>query len=127
MTNVYFESDLAWMIYEKGLLTTYVKPGFILDEPEMKRMLQDAVKLANGEHYSCIVDISQVQDSTPAARRHYRESELSRFRKADAFIVNSLFIRNLVNFYMKFYKPALPTRMFQTVGQAESWIRHLNF
>ena len=42
---------------------------------------------------------------------------------ADAFIIHSLPQKIIANFYMRFYKPKLPTRFFNSEQKALEWLK----
>ena len=52
----------------------------------------------------------------------YSDDNFIKYRYADAFIVNSLPMRLLVNFYISFNKPKIPTKMFNNPESAREWI-----
>jgi len=45
---------------------------------------------------------------------------------ADAFVIKSLFQRILAKIYMSLAKPYVPTKFFENVEEAETWVKSLN-
>lgn len=48
------------------------------------------------------------------------------FTLADSFVIHSLSQKILANFYLRINKPVLPTRVFNKVDEAETWLKALN-
>lgn len=119
------KSALAQFEYKSDIL--YVKPleGLFLDKPEMESLLNSAIELTEGKKYFAIIDTSNDIDSTKDAREYYANNELNRFRYADAFIVSSLPLRMVVNFFIRVNKPSIPTKMFNSKDSAFEWINEL--
>jgi hypothetical protein len=88
----------------------------------MKQILEDAVSFTNFEKYYAIIDLTNNIESTFESRNYYAENELNKFRLADAFIVNSLYIQSLTNFYLKIKKPIIPSKMFNDIESAKKWV-----
>ena len=119
------DTPFAFLSFEDDILLVKMKEGINLGEKEMELLLQDAVELTSPNKYFAIIDTTVVYDSTPEARDFYSESDYSKYRYADAFIVNSLPMRLLVNFFIIFNKPKIPTKMFNNRESALTWIHSL--
>jgi len=119
------KSSLAQFEYKSDIL--YVKPfeGLFLDKPEMESLLNSAIELTEGKKYFAIIDTSNDIDSTKDAREYYANNELNRFRYADAFIVSSLPLKMVVNFFIRVNKPSIPTKMFNSKDSAFEWINEM--
>jgi hypothetical protein len=91
----------------------------------MEELLKQAVAFTAPNKYFAIVDTTATYDSTPESRSFYAESDYSKYRYADAFIVNSLPMRLLVNFFITFNKPKIPSKMFNNEENAYEWINSL--
>lgn len=119
------ETSLATFEYQDNIL--YVKPfeGIFLDKLEMESLLHSAIELVEGEKYFAVIDTSNNIDSSKDAREYYANNELNKFRYADAFIVSSLPLRMVINFFIRVNKPSIPTKMFNTKESAFLWINEL--
>ena len=119
------DTPFAFLSFEDDILLVKMKEGINLGEKEMELLLQDAIELTSPNKYFAIIDTTVVYDSSPEARDFYSESDYSKYRYADAFIVNSLPMRLLVNFFIVFNKPKIPTKMFNNRESALTWIHSL--
>lgn len=119
------DTPVAFLSYEDDILFVKMKEGVSLGQTEMEQLLNKAVELTAPNKYFAIIDTTASYDSTPEARNFYAESDFSKYRYADAFIVNSLPMRLLVNFFISFNKPKIPSKMFNNQEGALVWINSL--
>lgn len=56
-------------------------------------------------------------------REYWASKESCPYSKADAFIIQTTAMKLISNFYMKFNKPARPTRMFTNEEEAIEWLK----
>ncbi|MBI3518003.1 MAG: hypothetical protein HY062_01415 [Bacteroidetes bacterium] len=121
----HLDTPTAKLTLEEDILLVEMKEGAELGTEEMKVLLQQAVEFVNHKKYYAVIDTRTFYDSTPEARNYYAESDYSKYRYADAFIVNSLPMRLLVNFYITFNKPKIPSKMFTNEIAAYEWLKTL--
>ena len=119
------DTPVAFLSYEDDVLFVRMKEGVSLGQTEMEQLLNKAVELTAPNKYFAIIDTTAPYDSTPEARNFYAESDFSKYRYADAFIVNSLPMRLLVNFFITFNKPKIPSKMFNSEESALAWINSM--
>lgn len=119
------DTPYAFLSFEDDVLFVKMKEGVNLGQTEMEELLKQAVEFTAPNKYFAIVDTSASYDSTPESRSFYAESDYSKHRYADAFIVNSLPMRLLVNFFITFNKPKIPSKMFNNEESAYEWINSL--
>lgn len=116
------DTAFAFLSFEDDVLYVKMKEGINLGQVEMEELLKQAVELTSPNKYFAIIDTTNPYDSSFEARNFYAESEYSKHRYADAFIVNSLPMRLLVNFFITFNKPKIPSKMFNNPDSAREWI-----
>jgi hypothetical protein len=119
------ETSVAFLSFEDDILLVKMKEGINLDQAEMEQLLKQAVEFTSPNKYFAVIDTTALYDSTPESRSFYAESDYSNYRYADAFIVNSLPMRLLVNFFITFNKPKIPSKMFNNEESALNWIQSL--
>ena len=118
-------TDLADYEFDNQILLVVPKAGIVLEKSEMETMLKEAIAFTNSEKYYALIDTSNYVETTVEARNYYAASDYTKYRFADAFIVKSLPIKIVVNFYMKFNSPTLPTKMFNNRTDAMNWLMEL--
>lgn len=63
---------------------------------------------------------------TEEARKSAKENEALFDKSCVAVIVKSLAHRLIANFYIKFYKPSYPFKVFEKIEAAEAWCLEIN-
>lgn len=119
------ENHIAKLIYDDDILYVIIKENVDLGISEMDELLEFSAKFTNYEKRYTIVDTRSNYNSSQEVSNHYANSDYNKYRYADAFIVNSLAMRLLVNFYIRFHKPKVPTRLFNDEQSAINWINSL--
>jgi hypothetical protein len=56
-------------------------------------------------------------------RDYWATKEACPYSKADAFMINSIAMQFISNFYLRINKPARPTRMFVNEDEAIDWLK----
>lgn len=115
-------TNLADYEFDDEILVASPKKDLLIDKPEMELMLNEAIALAGGKKYYALIDTSNSTDTTADARNYYSTSELSKYRYADAFVIRSLAVKLVFNFYIKFNKPPVITKMFTDRDSAMEWL-----
>jgi hypothetical protein len=118
-------TNLADYEFHNGVLEVKPKSDLLLDKAEMELMLKEGIGLTKGEKYYALIDTSNNVDTTVDARNYYSTSELSKYRYADAFVIRSLPIKIVFNFYLRINKPPVLTKMFNDRESAMEWLLHL--
>lgn len=119
------ETRIAWLSYHEDVLLIVVKDDSMVAVEDMEELLQASVKLAGYGNYYSIVDVRVNAGATQGVTDYYAKNDYNRYRYADAFIINTLAMRLLVNFYVAFNKPSVPTKTFADPESAAKWISSL--
>jgi hypothetical protein len=96
--------------------------GAELDIEDAMLMKAGALQLANGNRYAILVDGSKAFTVSPEVRKLIASFEYSPERLAGAFVTTSLANRLIGNFFIKFNKPASPTKLFSDEASAIEWL-----
>lgn len=80
--------------------------------------------MVNGHAY-CILVITGERTRATEEGRAYAAKNLPAGRLAEAIIVRSLPVRIMGNFYLKFHKPGIPTRLFDDEETAMKWLHEM--
>lgn len=118
-------TNLADYEYENDILVVSPRSGLVLEKEDMVTMLNEAVAFTEGKKYYALIDTSNHVETTVEGRNYYSNSELSKYRFVDAFVVTSLPIKLVVNFYIRFNKPLIPSKMFNSRVEAMNWLLEL--
>lgn len=102
-----------------------VKPyeGIELNEEDVREMRKIYLKFSENKPFAILLDA--VYDFTPTeeARKLLASKEYTELRIAAAFVTNSLANKLFGNFFIRFNRPATPTRMFTDEKTAFNWLQ----
>jgi hypothetical protein len=116
------DTYLANLSLEEDVLIVKMKPNIDIGESELTELFNLSNELADFKKRFVIIDTRENFNSNADIRTLYSDDNFIKYRYADAFIVNSLPMRLLVNFYISFNKPKIPTKMFNNPESAREWI-----
>lgn len=116
------DTYLANLCLEEDVLIVKMKPNIDIGESELTELFNLSNELADFKKRFVIIDTRENFNSNADIRTLYSDDNFIKYRYADAFIVNSLPMRLLVNFYISFNKPKIPTKMFNNPDSAREWI-----
>lgn len=104
---------------------TYL-PNSEIDETEHQINHNALVELiGNGEKCSVLIDSDEFINITPEARKLIRTLESIVPISSRALVIESLNQRILANFYIRFYKPIVPTKIFNNYEDAFQWLNKI--
>ena len=109
-------------LLSNGIIHYSFLPNSIIDSIEQQVNHDAFVQFTQNIKHSIIVDSGEFWDFTPEARALLRKLEEIVPLKARAVVVRTLGERLLVNFYITFQKPIVPTKVFSNHKSALEWI-----
>ncbi len=108
---------------ETNILVYRVKQGIEVDVYEITEMLKYVEEFMGDVKHYAVVDFGSNVMSTTEARNKYAESTyIQTYRIADAFVVKSLGVRIVANFFIKITRPKTPTKLFTDEKVAINWL-----
>lgn len=116
------ETGIAYLSYKDDVVLIVVKDDSLVSVDDMEELLKACVQLARFRNYYSIVDVRVNAGANQGVTEYYAKNEYNKYRYADAFIINTLAMRLIVNFYMAFNKPVVPTKTFADPESAAKWI-----
>jgi hypothetical protein len=125
MKRLNFSYPLADLDYDeaRNVLFFRVKQGIEVDVKEIQDMIAYAKEVMGEKRHYCVVDFGSNVMSTTEARAVYAASEyILQNRIADAFLVKSLAVRLVANFFIQVTKPKVKTRLFTDESLALQWL-----
>ena len=94
----------------------------IVDEKEHQLNHNALVEVSGNKKTPILIDANDFINLTPEARRLIRELEEIVPISQRAIVICSFSQRILANFYIKFYKPIVPTKIFENYDYAMKWL-----
>lgn len=86
---------------------------------------EEVRKLTNDKKYVALVDTSNYFKVEPEAFMHSSLETSNVNRIATAFYNPSIANRVTINFFKRFFKPAIPVEMFDSMEEALAWLENL--
>lgn len=112
---------------ETNILYYRVNQDQDIDLPEMNEMLRYVEEFMGYKKHYAVIDFGGSLTSTTEARKKYADSEyINTYRIADAFLVRSLGLKLVANFFVNVTKPKVRTKVFNTEKDAEHWLKGLS-
>ena len=113
---------------QRNILFLRVKQEQVVDVAEIKEMLANVKEFMGEKRHYAVIDFGSNLGSTTEARKVYAEDPfILKYRIADAFLVKSLSVRLIANFFIKVTKPKTTTRLFTSESDAIKWIEIISF
>lgn len=100
-----------------------IKEGITFDVKETYEIRSANLALTDGGPFCILLDAQEFFTSTAEARQLSASKEFSKGRIAIAMLMTSLPLRMLGNFFIKFNKPASPTKIFTNEADAIKWLK----
>ncbi len=109
-----------------NILIYRVKQGIVVDVHEISEMLKYVEEFMGYVHHYAVIDFGDNLLSTTEARKAYAlSSYIQKYRIADAFLVKSLAVRLVANFFINVTKPKIRTKLFTSEAQALQWLENI--
>lgn len=108
---------------QTNILFFRVKQDIHVDVHVITEMLRYAEEMMGAKRHLCLVDFGTSVNSSDEGRKRYANSPyIEKYRIADAFLVHSLSLRLVANFFIKITKPKVKTLMFTDEKAAIEWL-----
>jgi hypothetical protein len=106
---------------ENGILTIYIHNNAFVQTEHIKEMLKIHGELTQGKRCPCIMVLGEYANVSANGRKFLASEDAVQFSSCEAFVVKSLAQKILGNFYLKFDKPNIPSRLFNNFEDAYNW------
>ncbi len=127
------ETGTAVMKHELKKAVVFLRPDGIMqiDAKETDEMFLEDFReivdtigvIGGGKKYPVLSVAKGYINIDKEARKYSAREEGNRFTLADAFVLQSLALMIIGNFYLKIDKPIRPTRMFSNTDNAVKWLQ----
>lgn len=120
------ETSVANHFIKDNILYIVFKEGADVSIEDMEESKQARLSLQQNRNMKVLVDSRGLYHITEEARVYAAQDENAQLSIAMAIVSNSLPIKILTNFFIKFNKPNTPTKMFTDIDTAENWLNSIN-
>jgi hypothetical protein len=128
------ETNAGKVFCEDDIIHIVLAPATELENADIDQLYSAVRRVATSDNYFIIVDATDIVASANEVRDYAAKHPDAVKTKACGIVCNSLSVKIIVNFFLKFNKPVFPTRMFTSMNDAKEWasalknpaeIRHL--
>ena len=105
------------------VLQTVYKKGAVMDLIDAKELDSVLVTMAQGQEVFSLVDLTAPDaDLTNDAQSYFsRKARIVPSIKAAGIVINSVRARIVARFYIQYFKPLYPTKIFGSTEEALRW------
>ncbi len=122
LDSVVAKTRSAELTYSDGIVSVLVTLDSDLDLEAMKEIVAARMELVDWQPHTVLIEAESNHHSEKEAREY-----LANYEKdpalAMAVVSNNLAVRLLANFYVKFDKPRIPTKLFKSREDALAWLK----
>lgn len=122
MTNKIDLTHSVIVLRDDGIIELYANDHHVYIIEDVKENVKAFGELTGNEKAPVLIiggSFSSLDDQT---REFMATEESLKYSKAEAFLITSLAQKILINFYIKFNKPLVPTRVFTDKEEAIEWL-----
>ncbi len=106
-----------------GILQINIEPNKDFEVPDYEELMNAAKELGSGEKFLNLIVVGEGSLVDNDTRIISCSEQGSIYKKADAFVIQSLAQTLIMNFYIKFNKPFVPTHFFKKQEDALQWLQ----
>lgn len=110
---------------EDDIIHIVLAPATELEITDIDQLFEAVRRIGGSDVYYTIVDATDIIASANEVRNYAAKHPDAARTKACAILCNSLSVKIIINFFLKFNKPVFPTRMFTSMNDAKGWISSL--
>lgn len=128
-TDVKIISERTVSIYtvrlrEDGIMHAHVSTGGKWKAEDFKLLFPVIGEMVNFKKVPLLVSYDKLVFPTPESSEYWSNPETScPYFNSEAFLLDSLPLKILGNFYLRFNKPFRPTKIFDSQKEAILWLR----
>ncbi len=122
MTNKIDLTHSVIVLRDDGIIELYANDHHVYIIEDVKENVKAFGELTGNEKVPVLIiggSFSSLDDQT---REFMATEESLKYSKAEAFLITSLAQKILINFYIKFNKPLVSTRVFTDKEEAIKWL-----
>lgn len=105
------------------ILFVRLKEDLEITSEILEHIHQKGVELSGGKPYCILADISLTNGSTQEARAFGSDNPYIKYHLAYAMLGNRTGANIMANFFIKFNKPKVNTRLFKNEEEAVEWLK----
>lgn len=94
----------------------------VMDLEMAKAIVKERLELSNGKDYPVVLDLDKLS-MTDKSVRDFMNKEGTEGIKAGAIVTKKIFVKHIMNFFLKVSKPEVPAKLFSDEKEAVKWLK----
>lgn len=118
------EHDVTFRLYKNRVFYVSIPKDMKIG----KAVIESGYKFLNdngGGKYYNIYQFDSFSDVEPEVREWAADSNGNHYTYCDAIVIRNLAQKIMADFYLKFNKPKMPTKIFYSVEKAYDWVKEI--
>lgn len=115
-------NNITMRLFENGLMNVVFKDHRYIDIKDIQEVMDWVDEIALGRMFVNLMEGAYNTDLAPEVREFSASDKNNNFTIADALVISSQAHKLVTNFYIKFNKPAKPTKVFTDRLKAIEWL-----
>jgi hypothetical protein len=111
---------------ENGIIKVQIKDNVSIEEKDIIEIKNINTELSNRKQYFLLFIAGKDAHISKEARELSAEEEMSKNKLAQAFVINSLAQKIIVDFFINVQKPSVLTKVFTDEEKALKWLTALS-
>ena len=114
---------LSIYLRDDGLVNIDIKSDEEITVSHVKLIVHALQEMGGGKIFPLLITVGERTLPSEEARRYIALAESDPYASAEAYVISSLSQKLVGNFYLRFNKPARPTRIFTNTNEAIEWLK----
>lgn len=123
MKNIIDLEHSTIKLREDSILEVIFADNALLDVEQCDELITSYTSILGDKKVPILHIFGKYTEATKGAREFSASPRGLKHSLVEAYVLSSLPHRLLLNFYIKFNKPPVPTKFFRTKQEAVTWIR----
>ena len=120
----HIEQNVTFRIFENRIFHVSI-PKDIKIGKEIIDIGYDFLNKNGGGRFYNVYEFDSFADVEPDVREWAADSSGNLYTYCDAIVIRNLAQKIIADFYIKFNKPKMPTKIFYSVNKAHEWIKEV--
>ena len=122
-SKIYELKKASMFLREDGIIQVDTKEVDEYTIEDAKEALATISEIGSGKKFPILMIAAGYLNIDKETRMFLAKEEANRFTLADAYVINSLALKLIGNFYLKFDNPASPSKIFTKTEDAVVWLK----
>ena len=107
---------------DNNILEIDIQSDSLIERRDMEDLIEGAKNIGNGKKLKNLILVGKGTITDVNSRRLSASIYGSRYKTADAFVIQGPTQQLIMNMYLKIQKPIVPTKLFTSKNEAIAWL-----